>query len=226
MSKQTFLKVFSLALALTILPFLGGLAVAKTAEVISQKSGRSTAITALDYKPQTQENIQPIVQNPINTSEATTESTPNTTTPNTTPPKAKTTAPKVAGATISPTTPQTCSGALAQAFLCLLNQYRSQKGLGKISYDTTLNQVAFNHSDWMNTTGTFSHTGINGSRMIDRCAAVGTICLAENLAENILDSQKLLNSWKANPGHNKNLLGPYSKAGFGVSGPYVTLIFD
>lgn len=227
MNKRTFLRVFGLVLGLTMLPFLGGLAVGKTTEVISQKTNPAPVINSLSYKSQPPVNTQ---ENPVNLSEAVKtepEVVPDPVPQNTPPPKTKTAVPKVAGTTTNPTAlPQNCSGALAQAFVCLLNQYRAEKGLGKISYDTKLNQVALNHSSWMNTTGTFSHTGINGSRMIDRCAAAGTICLAENLAENILDAQKLLSSWQANPGHNKNLLGPYSLAGFGVSGPYVTLIFD
>ncbi|HMQ01472.1 MAG TPA: CAP domain-containing protein, partial [Candidatus Doudnabacteria bacterium] len=115
---------------------------------------------------------------------------------------------------------------LAQEFLCLFNQYRAQAGLGPISFNYSLTQVALGHSNWMNQTGSFSHEGINGSRLNDRCTAAGTTCRAENLAHNLLDAQKLLNSWVANPSHNRNLLGPYSIAGFGQAGSYVTLLLN
>ncbi|HMU06135.1 MAG TPA: CAP domain-containing protein [Saprospiraceae bacterium] len=119
-----------------------------------------------------------------------------------------------------------CYGTLSQEFICLLNEYRDSKGFGPVSSNNSLVQVAFSHSKWMNETGIFSHTGINGSRLSDRCAAAGIRCLAENLAHNILTAQQLLDSWKANPGHNKNLLGPYNTIGLGVFDKYVTLLMN
>jgi hypothetical protein len=50
-----------------------------------------------------------------------------------------------------------CSGGFSVQFLCLLNQYRSSKGLGQVSWSSGLASVALGHSQWMNTTGTFSH---------------------------------------------------------------------
>ncbi|GEM_PF-1402201 len=119
-----------------------------------------------------------------------------------------------------------CRGTLSQEFQCLLNEYRESKGLASVSFDTGLAQVAKTHSEWMYESGIFSHTGINGSRLTERCAAAGIRCLAENLAHNILTAQKLLDSWKANPGHNKNLLGPYNTIGLGVFDKYVTLLMN
>ncbi len=230
MNKSAFLKLLIFGLAFTIIPFLGGLAIGKTLELASEDSTPKAPPTAI--QPQSKPAQALKIDNPEEIKTATSTETTQQIAPdqkNTqTPPRQVEPAPKVAGITASTKTETSpaCSGTLSQAFLCLLNQYRAEKGFSKLTYNSSLNQVALGHSSWMNTTGNFSHTGINGSRMTDRCAAAGTTCLAENLAENILDAQKLLDSWKATQGHNKNLLGPYTIAGFGISGPYVTLLFN
>jgi uncharacterized protein YkwD len=103
--------------------------------------------------------------------------------------------------------PATCGGSFNQQFLCLLNQYRASKNLTPLSANSSLSAVAFTHSQWMNTTGTFSHVGIDGSRLGDRCRAAGITCRAENLAMGAKSAQNLLDMWKNSVGHNANLLG-------------------
>lgn len=231
MNKSSFLKLLILGLTFTIIPFLGGLAIGKTLELASEDSTPQVPLVAIQPQSEPAQALEK--SNPVGTkSIEPTETILQQTEPNPkkaeAPPVKENPVPKVAGmnaSTKTETTP-TCSGNLSQAFLCLLNQYRAEKGLSTLTYNSSLNQAALGHSSWMNTTGIFSHTGQDGSRMTDRCAAIGARCLAENLAENILEAQKLLNSWKANPGHNKNLLGPYTQAGIGVDGPYVTLLFN
>lgn len=165
--------------------------------------------------------IYPIENNPSNP-------VSNSTTSSQTDPNSK---PAVAGAITNsiktePQTHQVCGGDLTKLFICLLNEYRAKNNLSKVTLDQSLTEVAIAHSEWMNSTGIFSHTGVNETKFYDRCANAGVTCRAENLADGILDAKKLLNSWQANPGHNKNLLGPYSKIGFGISGPYITLLFN
>jgi uncharacterized protein YkwD len=147
-----------------------------------------------------------------------------------TPTRAPAPKPVVKAATASvqpaPAPTVTCSGGLAAEFLCLLNQYRASKGLGKLSGSSALSKVALGHSTWMSTTGIFSHVGIDGSRLGERCAAAGITCRGENLAHNIGTAKGLLDSWKASPGHNANLLGSYTTAGMGVYGGYTTLLFN
>lgn len=126
---------------------------------------------------------------------------------------------------LAPAAPS-CSGGFATEFICLLNQYRSSKGLGSLSYSSSISAVALAHSIWMNTTGTFSHVDANGGRMVDRCAAAGTVCRAENLAKGATSPQQLLDMWKASSGHNANLLGPYKVIGIGISGVYITADFN
>ena len=120
----------------------------------------------------------------------------------------------------------TCSGTFVNEFLCLLNRYRASKGKGKLSGSSSLSKVALSHSTWMATTGIFSHTGENNTRLGDRCKAAGISCRAENLAHNADSAQDLLNMWKASPSHNINLLGNYSAAGLAISGSYITLLLN
>jgi uncharacterized protein YkwD len=134
----------------------------------------------------------------------------------------KTVAPKTA----APTTPS-CSGGFTTQFVCLLNQYRSSKGLSKLSYNSSLASVALTYSTWMNQTGTFSHTGENGTRFTDRCAAAGVKCYGENLAQGARSAQNLLDMWKASASHNANLLRDgYTAIGLGTSGSYTTALFQ
>lgn len=151
-------------------------------------------------------------------------------------PKITTQAPKVRTSTAetvrapapqpAPATPVACNGSYTQEFLCLLNQYRASKGKGKLSYSSSLASVAKTHSSWMLTTGTFSHTGVDGSRFFNRCEAAGVVCRAENLALQVGSAQNLLNMWKDSSGHNANLLGPYTTIGLGISGDYTTALFN
>jgi uncharacterized protein YkwD len=124
------------------------------------------------------------------------------------------------------TAPSCTAGAFVNQFLCLLNEYRASKKLGKLSGNSALSNVALGHSEWMNSTETFSHTGINGTRLGDRCKAAGITCRAENLAFKAGSAQNLLDMWKASPSHNANLLGGYSTAGLGISGSYITLLMN
>jgi uncharacterized protein YkwD len=119
-----------------------------------------------------------------------------------------------------------CSGSFTQEFMCLFNQYRASKGLGKVSYNQALAGVALKHSQWMDSTGIFSHEESDGSHLLDRCRAAGIVCRGENLAKGVSSAQNLLNMWVASPSHNKNLLGPYTTAGLGISGNYITLLLN
>ncbi len=134
----------------------------------------------------------------------------------------------LAKAAAKPTPPPTpsCGGSFSQQFYCLLNQYRASKNLGSISPNSGLAGVAMAHSQWMSSTGTFSHTGLNGSRMGDRCSAAGITCRGENLALGAKSAQNLLDMWKASPAHNRILLENFSIGGLGISGSYVTFLLN
>ncbi len=123
-------------------------------------------------------------------------------------------------------TPTSCeTGTFAAQFLCLINNYRASQGLGRLTYDSALNKVAYDYSVTMQQTGHFSHTGPDGSMFYERCAAQNTTCYAENLAKGFSSAKRLFEMWKASPGHNKNMVGPYRQIGLGVYGSYATTLF-
>ncbi len=220
------LKIVALFAAVGVLPFLSGIFIGRAAEVLQAKSQTNRLAITTEVPTNTPSELIP---------ESPAEPTPQpdakpqpkvasaVTTPNNRPPLPQRTPAKPLA---TPAPLPSCTGNLTQKFLCLLNEYRVKKGLGKVTLNNNLSQVALGHSTWMNETGTFSHTGVDGSRLTERCAAAGIRCLAENLAEGIYSADELLSSWSANPSHNKNLLGPYTTIGFGVSGEYVTLLLN
>lgn len=112
--------------------------------------------------------------------------------------------------------------------LDLINASRAEAGAGALSFDAELAQAAGDHSAWMLSTDTFSHTGEGGSSPAQRVSdagydyrttgenigfiagpAVGTLDAAdvELLHANLMDS----------PGHRANLLNPnYTEIGLGI----------
>ena len=111
--------------------------------------------------------------------------------------------------------------------LRLINQHRKDNGKGPLSMDASLTKAAQDHTDWMKATGTFSHTGKNGSSFSDRIEAAGgrpQSASAENIADNS-SAQAVFTAWKNSAGHNRNMLGPYSKVGIGYNGRYFTAVF-
>lgn len=226
MKLRQLLKIVTLFAAVGVLPFLGGLVIGRAAEVLQAKSHVQRLVTTSEVPADTTIELvseSPAEPNPQPDPKPQPKVASAITAPNNRPPLPQPTPTKPLP---SPTPLPSCAGNLSQKFLCLLNEYRVKKGLGKVTLNNSLSQVALGHSTWMNETGTFSHTGVNGSRLTDRCAAAGIRCLAENLAEGIYSADELLSSWSANPSHNKNLLGPYTTIGFGVSGEYVTLLLN
>lgn len=115
------------------------------------------------------------------------------------------------------------SGSFNSQFLCLINDYRASLGLHSLVIDGTLNSVGQNYAAYMNSTGIFSHTA-DGKTFLDRCAAAGTTCWAENLARGATSPQTLFEMWKASPGHNANMVNPsYRSMGLGESGSFAAL---
>lgn len=101
-----------------------------------------------------------------------------------------------------------------QAFLGIINNYRSMNGLGALSACTSLNRAAQGHSEDMRDNNYFSHTGLNGStpwdRSCDACYELGCgpqTAMAENIAAGNTGAQATFDQWKNSPGHNANMLG-------------------
>lgn len=189
--------------------------------LINQAAGRAEQLPKIVILPHVAASPEP-TEPPAPTANTITETAPQ-------PPAAPATVTKKPSSAPAPqpkpATP-TCGGAFTQQFLCLLNQYRASKGLRSLSYSSSLASVALGHSQWMNKTGTFSHTGVNGSRLADRCHAAGITCRGENLAKDARSAQHLLDLWRASASHNANLLGNYATMGLGASGSYITLLLN
>jgi len=104
-----------------------------------------------------------------------------------------------------------------QAFLGLINNYRSQNGLGALSLSTNLNRAATWHGADMGAKNYFSHTdslGRSPSTRAQNCDYPGGA--GENIAAgtNWSSAQSVLTAWKNSSGHNANMLnGSYTKIG-------------
>jgi uncharacterized protein YkwD len=217
MLHNSLLKYTAIGLGVIVLPVLAGAAFGKLTETVQPvKPFELVTLAASQTEPH---------QEPPSSPEIIATESPASATPDPAPLNQQVAGASTPAAKPSAPAAPTCSGAMAQQFICLLNDYRAQHGLGKVALSSALSVVAQDHSIWMNQTGTFSHTGINGSRLTERCNAANTTCLAENLAHKISSPEQLLDSWKANTGHNQNLLGPYSSIGYGAAGSYITLLF-
>jgi uncharacterized protein YkwD len=110
-----------------------------------------------------------------------------------------------------------------QAFVTIINNYRSQNGLGPLGACVSLNRAAQGHSEDMRDNNYFSHTGLNGSapwdRACDACFALGCgpmTTMGENIAAGNSGAQATFDQWKNSPGHNANMLnGNYTMMGIG-----------
>jgi len=115
------------------------------------------------------------------------------------------------------------------ALLAEINKYRSQNGKPPYTLDSTISIAACNHSNWMVTTGIFSHTGIDGTTAAQRCAKVGTKCSGENIIKGDSKYTAPANAvfvvWGNSAPHRGNLLGAYTHIGIGRNGNCVTVDF-
>lgn len=115
-----------------------------------------------------------------------------------------------------------CDQSLVYQLLDLVNNHRVANGSGRVTLAGDLNGVACSHATWMNETGTFSHTGKDGTNPYQRCERAGTVCWAENVAfDSELTAQNIFELYKNSPGHNKNMLNPeYTEIGLAFAGVY------
>ncbi len=117
-----------------------------------------------------------------------------------------------------------------QEMLALINQERTSRGLNPLKLETRLNDSSEDHSTWMLSMDTFSHTGSGGSSATERMEGAGfdfsgnwrsgenIAWQSERGADGISDDvvqlhQSLMNS----PGHRANILNPdYEYIGIGI----------
>ncbi|MBE0610352.1 MAG: hypothetical protein IH609_13310 [Dehalococcoidia bacterium] len=100
------------------------------------------------------------------------------------------------------------------AFLTLINDYRSQNGLGALTISTNLNRGSAWMTEDMATNNYFAHTDSLGRSAYQRAIDCGYPSGAgENLAAGGAwnSAQNAFNAWQNSPGHNANMLGQYYK---------------
>ncbi len=100
----------------------------------------------------------------------------------------------------------------------LINSYRNQSGLGPLTFDSALYQLAQQHSNDMQAVGEMSHDGFQ-ERYVDS----GYRACVENVAWNYQTPESLLSGWQNSSGHDRNLLNvSIDFVGLSKSGPYST----
>lgn len=126
----------------------------------------------------------------------------------------------VASAAPAPAAVTPTQAAQLNQVFALTNQYRQQAGCRALIRNSYAEKAAQGHADWMNATGTFSHTGANGSSFVDRMKAAGYASPGgENIAYGQRDAQAVMTAWMNSPGHRANILNcKFTRIGVGVAG--------
>ncbi|MEJ6397060.1 CAP domain-containing protein [Yoonia sp. 208BN28-4] len=117
-------------------------------------------------------------------------------------------------------TPQVANDSDA-SFARLLNGVRAGNGLDGVSIDSRLDAAAQAHADDMSRNVYFSHTGQNGSTVLQRITDAGydPRAYGEAIAGNIPTQEAALDAWINSPSHNEILNGaPFEDFGFGFAG--------
>ncbi len=122
---------------------------------------------------------------------------------------------------------------LEQEMIGMVNEERKKEGLGKLTFDSSLQKTGRMHSEDMFIRGYFSHFSPEGETVAERAQKnnVDYMVIGENLAfapDLPLAHQGLMNS----PGHRANILSPeFNKIGIGIMdggiyGLMVTQVFS
>jgi uncharacterized protein YkwD len=116
--------------------------------------------------------------------------------------------------------------AMTDATLCLLNGERADHGLGPLAPNDKLAAAATAYAQDLVAGSYFSHTGRDGSGVLDRIERSGYLprdagwVLGENLAwgtGSLATPGSIMQAWMNSPGHRDNILNPdYREIGIGV----------
>jgi len=107
-----------------------------------------------------------------------------------------------------------------QRLAALVNQYRVSHGLPALIADTTIAGLAREHSAAMAKAGQLNHDGFPS-----RVRRSGLAMCVENIGWNYRSPEGQFDSWRASPGHNRNMLDRrVDRVGIGIVADYVTLI--
>lgn len=107
--------------------------------------------------------------------------------------------------------------------LSLVNQFRTQNGLGTLTRSPNLETAAQAYAVTLATQSEFSHT-IGGTTATGRVQGAGYQggYVGENIARGFTDAPSVMVAWENSPGHRANLLNPnFTELGVGVAdGPF------
>ncbi len=109
-----------------------------------------------------------------------------------------------------------------QLMVQLINDYRAQNGLGKLSISIALTRSADWMSTDMSTKNYFGHTDSQGRSPFDRMKTYGynyATSMGENLAAGYTDAARTFVQWKNSPSHNSAMLNGAFKV-IGISRVY------
>jgi uncharacterized protein YkwD len=111
-----------------------------------------------------------------------------------------------------------------EQLLTLINAERQSRGLGTLTANPTMNQVAESHSIDMYTRGFFDHTNPDGVTAAQRLTNAGYNWhyFGETIARGPTSAASVFSAWMNSPGHRAILLSPnYTEIGLGyVRGGY------
>jgi uncharacterized protein YkwD len=129
-------------------------------------------------------------------------------------------------------TPRIQQSPTAQAVFDLVNSERVARGLRPMTYDTKLALAAQRHSADQAQSGRMSHTGSDGSTMVERIDRVGFAwrSAAENVAYGYGTPAAVMAGWMNSDGHRRNILSSNTHIGVGLAygtdgRPYWTQVF-
>ena len=118
----------------------------------------------------------------------------------------------VAALVVVDTRPARALDSEEQAFLSIINDYRSAQGLGTLALDPQLNGVALWMANDMASNDYFSHTDSLGRDPFVRMDQLGyayNTWRGENLVAGTEGAQAAFEMWTGSPGHNVNMLGEH-----------------
>ncbi|MDL5156813.1 CAP domain-containing protein [Actinomycetospora termitidis] len=91
--------------------------------------------------------------------------------------------------------------------LALVNAARADAGCGPVARNGALDRAAADYAALMARSGTFSHTGPDGSEFSDRVRAAGYDSPGgENIARGQSSADEVMDDWMNSPGHRRNIL--------------------
>ncbi|KAJ2720694.1 hypothetical protein GGI07_004461 [Coemansia sp. Benny D115] len=137
--------------------------------------------------------------------------------------------PQVTTSVAAPQTTTESSSSAADWMTDMLNRVnavRAAAGRSPLSLDTNLNSIAQKHSQYQSSINSMTHSdpaGSLGTRLTaDNISWRGA---AENIAWNQPDVAAVMSAWINSSGHYANMVGDYTRVGFGVYNRYWTQDF-